>query len=67
MDRFYFAYNWGWLRWERWEKTGRLPADLPQRCPYVSLSHYPSGGGENRMWTNIRSENGERTAQIGWP
>jgi len=22
MERFYFGYNWSWLRWERWEKTG---------------------------------------------
>jgi len=22
MERFYYGYNWGWLRWERWEKTG---------------------------------------------
>jgi hypothetical protein len=71
MERFYFGYNWGWLRWERWEKTGPVPTDLPQRRPYVSLSDYPSGGGENwrmidcRMWANIRPENGERTAQVG--
>ena len=60
MERFYFSYNWVWLRWERREKTGPVPTNLPQRCPYVSLSDYPSGGGENwrmidcRMWTNIR-------------
>ena len=46
MERFYFGYNWGWLRWERWEKTGPVPTDLPQRCPYVSLSDYPSGGAK---------------------
>jgi hypothetical protein len=73
MERFYYGYNWGWLRWERWEKTGTPASDLPQRCPYVSLSEYPSGGGENwrmvdcRMWTNILPENGDSTAQIGWP
>ena len=73
MERFYYGYNWGWLRWERWEKKGTPPSDLPQRCPYVSLSGYPSGGGENwrmvdcRMWTNIRIEDGDSTAQIGWP
>jgi hypothetical protein len=34
--RFYFGYNWGWLRWERWEKTGAVPNDLSQRCPYIA-------------------------------
>jgi hypothetical protein len=29
-ERFYYGYNWGWLRWERWEKTGNPPSDLPQ-------------------------------------
>src|SRR6516165_8188200 len=68
MDRFYYSYSWGWLRRAHWEKTGTPPSDLPQRCPYVSLSEYPSGGGEDwrmvdcRMWTNIRAENGERIA-----
>jgi hypothetical protein len=73
MERFYYGYHWGWLSWERWEKTGTPPSDIPQRCPYVSLREYPSGGGENwrmvdcRMWTNILLENGDRTAQVGWP
>src|SRR6516225_8133491 len=71
MERFYFGYNWGWLRWETWEKTVSAPSDLSERCPYVWLSDFPSGGGEIwrmvdcRMWTNILSENGESTAQIG--
>ena len=72
MERFYFAYNWGWLRWERWKDRPRAYR-FTAKMSYVSLSDYPSGGGENwrmidcRMWTNIQSENGERTAQIGWP
>ena len=71
MERFYFGYNWGWLRWETWEKTVSAPSDLSERCPYVWLSDFPSVGGEIwrmvdcRMWTNILSENGESTAQIG--
>ena len=73
MERFYYGYDWGWLRWERWEKKGVPPSDLPRRCPEVPLSGYPSGGGDGwrmkdcRMWTNIHSEDGERTSQIGWP
>jgi len=73
MERFYYGYDWGWLRWERWEKTGVPPSDLPQRCPEVPLRGYPSGGGDGwrmidcRMWTNILPEDGERTSQIGWP
>jgi hypothetical protein len=42
-ERFYLGYNWGWLRWE---KTGPVSSDLLQRCPYVSLSEYPSGGAK---------------------
>jgi hypothetical protein len=73
MEPCYFSYNWGWLRWEHWEETGDPPSDIPQRCPPISLSAYPSGGGENwrmmdcRMWTNILPENGERSVQTGWP
>ena len=47
MERFYHGHKWGWLRWERWEKTGTPPSDLIKRCPYVWLSEYPSGGGRN--------------------
>jgi len=31
MERFYYGYSRGWLRWERWEKTGTPTSDLPQR------------------------------------
>jgi hypothetical protein len=37
MERFYYGYKWGWLRWERWEKTGTQPPDLIKRCSYVCL------------------------------
>jgi hypothetical protein len=57
MERFYYGYNWGWLSWE----LGALgkdwypaPSDIPQRCPYVSLREYPSGGGENWWMVDCR-------------
>ena len=38
MERFYFGDNWGWLRWEHWEKTGSAPFYLSQDVPMYGLA-----------------------------
>jgi hypothetical protein len=36
MERFYYGHKWGWLRWERWEKTGTPTSDLIRDVPMHS-------------------------------
>jgi hypothetical protein len=58
LERFYFASNWGKVRWERWDKRGSPRAGLAQECPTVPTwgSAPPFAGAimtDCRNWTNI--------------
>jgi hypothetical protein len=64
MERFYFAYGYGWIRWEAWTTNTATPqdTDLLGRCPGVYIDGGPWPVAEPaphwrqiacRSWTNI--------------
>jgi hypothetical protein len=58
LERFYFARNWGKVRWGRWDKRGNPRAGLAQECPAIPTwgSAPPFAGAimtDCRNWTNI--------------
>ena len=58
LERFYFARNWGKVRWERWDKRGSPRDGLALECPTIPTwgSAPPFAGAimtDCRNWTNI--------------
>jgi hypothetical protein len=70
MERFWFARDFGQIRWEAWSKS--LPnADLGQRCPHVAGSDSPGSGwnlADCHTWTNFKwLSPGWTVDTFGWP
>jgi hypothetical protein len=80
MERDYFAYGYGWIRWEAWT-TNTLATrdpDLLGRCPGVYIKNGPWPLAEPaagwvqtacRSWTNIIWDGDGKTTVggISWP
>jgi hypothetical protein len=76
MERFYFAYDLGKIRWEAWSTgldTASQPASLATsgRCPALPEGAAPGPGwrmADCRTWTNIVAAPGTwRVREFGWP
>ncbi len=76
MERTYYAYQLGLVRWAAWESPdGGQPVDPYMNCPQIGNDQAPSDGRQwtmyaCRQWTNIQSGApyyGWTVDTFGWP